>query len=69
MRRSSGSCGGWIHVAVTFFHGEGDVWAHTRMVCEALVGLPAWQSLPPDERQVLFGNRQAHSETGSPPVT
>lgn len=28
------------------WHGEGDVWTHTRMVCEALARLPGFRSLP-----------------------
>jgi hypothetical protein len=36
------------------YHAEGDVWIHTRMVCEALAGIPAWRSLPEQERQTLF---------------
>ena len=28
------------------WHGEDDVWTHTRMVCEALAGLPAFRALP-----------------------
>lgn len=36
------------------WHGEGDVWTHTRMVCDALVGLPAWQQQPEDGRELLF---------------
>ncbi len=35
-------------------HAEGDVWIHTRMVCEALVGLPAWRELEPTARERLF---------------
>lgn len=35
-------------------HAEGDVWTHTRMVCDALVRLPAWQALPADDREVVF---------------
>lgn len=35
-------------------HAEGDVWTHTKMVCEALVALPAWQALPADERELVF---------------
>ena len=35
-------------------HAEGDVWTHTRMVCEALVALPAWQALPAGERELVF---------------
>jgi predicted kinase len=36
------------------YHAEGDVWIHTRMVCEALARLPAWRALAEDERQVVF---------------
>ena len=35
-------------------HAEGDVWIHTKMVCEALVALPAWQALPVGERTVVL---------------
>ena len=27
------------------YHAEGDVWIHTRMVCEAMVGLDSWNRL------------------------
>jgi predicted kinase len=36
------------------YHGEGDVWTHTVMVCEALAALPAWRELPADERAIVF---------------
>ncbi len=36
------------------YHAEGDVWTHTKMVCEALIQLPSWQSLPADERERVF---------------
>lgn len=35
-------------------HAEGDVWTHTKMVCEALVRLPAWRALPAEGREVVF---------------
>lgn len=35
-------------------HQEGDVWTHTRMVIEALVGMDSWRLLPPQHRDVLF---------------
>ncbi|HEY8379467.1 MAG TPA: AAA family ATPase [Nannocystis sp.] len=41
-------------------HGEGDVWTHTKMVCEALVALPAWQRLPADDREILFAAALLH---------
>ena len=36
------------------YHGEGDVYAHTEMVCEKLLELDAWSSLPRDEQALLF---------------
>lgn len=41
-------------------HAEGDVWTHTKMVCEALVGLPGWQALAADDREVLFASALLH---------
>lgn len=35
-------------------HAEGDVWIHTRMVCEALVALPEWIALDDDARVRVF---------------
>jgi len=35
------------------WHGEGDVWTHTKMVCEALTALPSYRSLPPRQQQEL----------------
>ncbi len=35
-------------------HAEGDVWTHTKMVCEALVRLPGWRALPAEDREVVF---------------
>jgi predicted kinase len=42
------------------YHGEGDVWVHTRMVCEALAGMEAWRSLPVGEREILFAAALLH---------
>lgn len=36
------------------FHGEGDVFAHTRMVCEVLVTLPAYREQDERRRAELF---------------
>jgi predicted kinase len=36
------------------YHAEGDVWVHTRMVCEALASLAAWRALDEADRRVLF---------------
>jgi len=50
------------------YHGEGDVWTHTKMVCEALVSLPAWRSLTEQERKVLFTAALLH-DVGKPSMT
>jgi predicted kinase len=42
------------------YHAEGDVWIHTRMVCEALAGMPAWRSLPERDRQAVFAATLLH---------
>ena len=44
----------------TVHHAEGDVWTHTRMVCEALVSLPAWRALEEEHRCVLFAAALLH---------
>ena len=36
------------------YHGEGDVWTHTKMVCQALAGLDGFRALDEGERSVLF---------------
>lgn len=36
------------------YHAEGDVWTHTKMVCENLVRDPVFRNLLPRERQELF---------------
>lgn len=36
------------------WHGEGDVWTHTRMVCEELVSLPAYRELDREKQEILF---------------
>lgn len=50
------------------FHAEGDVWIHTRMVCEALANMPAWRALPEDERPILFAAALLH-DVGKPDCT
>ncbi len=45
------------------WHGEGNVLAHTQAVCEALVRLPAWRSLPDGKRETLFLSALLH-DTG-----
>lgn len=41
-------------------HAEGDVWVHTRLVCEALAALPAFRARPPSERAMLFAAALLH---------
>jgi len=55
----------WLHdLASTpqdpHYHAEGDVLAHTRMVAEGLVALPAWQALAAPTRAVLFAAALLH---------
>lgn len=50
------------------WHAEGDVWAHTKMVCEALCGLSEFTSLPDDERNVLALSALLH-DAGKPMAT
>ena len=42
------------------WHGEGDVWTHTRMVCEELLKIPAYHVLPQNERDILFAAALLH---------
>lgn len=42
------------------YHAEGDVWTHTKMVCEAMVGLPGWRALSLDDREVAFASALLH---------
>src|SRR5690349_4051335 len=55
----------WLHdLADTpqdpYYHAEGDVLTHTRLVAEALVALPAWQALTPPARAVLLAAALLH---------
>lgn len=36
------------------WHGEGDVWTHTQMVCEELVCMPLFRKLPVRQQQEVF---------------
>lgn len=36
------------------YHGEGDVYRHTEMVCERLLSLPEWTELDKEEQELLF---------------
>lgn len=37
-----------------YWHGEGDVWTHTKMVCETLIQLEAYRALERRKQQILF---------------
>ena len=64
----------WDHISATYpwiealkgvpqdpvHHAEGDVWTHTRMVCEAMVALPQWRAQSPVTREVLFAAALLH---------
>ncbi|MDT3716704.1 RNA ligase family protein [Pseudomonas soli] len=38
-----------------FYHAEGDVWVHTRLVVEALLAQSAYRDASAEQRFVLFG--------------
>ncbi len=50
------------------YHGEGDVWTHTRLVCQALTDLPGFRALPERRRQALFLAALLH-DLGKVPCT
>lgn len=50
------------------FHAEGDVWTHTRLVCEALVTLEGFQTLGETDRQAVFLAALLH-DIGKIPTT
>ena len=50
------------------WHGEGDVWTHTRMVAEALVDLEEWRALEEAARRQLFLAALLH-DIGKPACT
>ncbi len=50
------------------WHGEGDVWTHTRMVCESLVASAVWKECDPKNRFVLFMAALLH-DIGKPDCT
>ncbi len=37
-----------------YYHAEGDVWTHTKMVCDELIKLPAYQNAKADEQFIMF---------------
>lgn len=50
------------------FHGEGDVWTHTKMVCEELMQLPDFQAMEDKDRQAVFLAALLH-DIGKVPTT
>jgi predicted kinase len=50
------------------YHAEGDVWTHTRMVCDALVRDAEWPALDAGERRVMLTAALLH-DAGKPEVT
>lgn len=50
------------------YHAEGDVWTHSRMVCEALVQDEAWPGVAPGDRRMLLIAALLH-DMAKPPVT
>lgn len=50
------------------FHAEGDVWTHTKMVCETLVKLDAFRNITSDRQQAVFLAALLH-DIGKIPTT
>ena len=50
------------------FHAEGDVWTHTKMVCEALVKLDSFRGLSAEKQQTVFLTALLH-DIGKIPTT
>ena len=50
------------------FHAEGDVWTHTKMVCEAIVQLDSFCNLTEDKQQAVFLAALLH-DIGKIPTT
>lgn len=50
------------------WHGEGDVWTHTQMVCESLTALNSWRNLPREKQEILFVAALLH-DIGKPECT
>ncbi|CAM2005203.1 ATP-binding protein [Acanthopleuribacter pedis] len=50
------------------YHAEGDVWIHTRMVCEAMLADPAWRAAPRFDQVRMFTAALTH-DIGKPACT
>ena len=46
------------------FHGEGDVYTHTMMVCEALKSLPEFNELKEVQQNILYSSPPLAYEAG-----
>lgn len=51
-----------------YYHAEGDVWTHTKMVCDELIQLPAYQNASLDEKFIMFYAALLH-DIGKPACT
>ena len=51
-----------------YWHGEGDVWTHTKLVCQALIELESWQRQTDELRDILFWAALLH-DVGKPSTT
>lgn len=63
----------WVRVMAdcpqdAIHHAEGDVWIHTRMVCEAVLANERWRALPEEERAIVFLAALMH-DVGKPVCT
>lgn len=63
----------WLAVLATcpqdpIYHAEGDVWTHTRMVCEELLALATWRARDAETRRTLFAAAVLH-DIGKPDCT
>lgn len=44
----------------SYYHAEGDVWTHTKMVCESLINLEDYQNATQDEKFIMFYSSLLH---------
>lgn len=51
-----------------YYHGEGDVWTHTKMVCDELIAQSFYQSSSIDEKFIMFYSALLH-DIGKPACT
>lgn len=50
------------------YHGEGDVDTHTELVCNSMISLPEWMSLPDELKEIMFLAGAFH-DIGKPSCT